>query len=134
MVSTQPDGQGATVFICVSCRADSVTTDRPGRQLLDAVTARLATGMKDAVTIRPVECLSVCKRPCTVAMTGAGKWTYVVGDLDSENHADDVITAALSYRASENGIIPWRQRPQSFRRGIVSRVPPLGFSLEEPGS
>ena len=33
----------------------------------------------------PVECLSVCKRPCTVALAAPGKWTYVVGDLDRED-------------------------------------------------
>jgi predicted metal-binding protein len=133
MIPTQPDGLDVTVFICVSCKAEDVSAERPGRLLLDTVMARLAAGT-DQVVVRPVECLSVCKRPCTVAMAGAGKWTYVVGDLDPQSHADDVITAALSYRASDNGIIPWRQRPQSFRKGIVSRIPPLGFSLKEQGS
>lgn len=48
-------------------------------------------------------------------------------------HVDDVITAALSFGAAENGIIPWRERPQSFRKGVVARIPPLGFCLEEEG-
>ena len=40
----------------------------------------------EGVAVQPVECLSVCKRPCTVALAAPGKWTYVVGDLDRETH------------------------------------------------
>jgi predicted metal-binding protein len=58
----------------------------------------------------------------------SGKWTYVVGDLDPEVNVDDVISMAASYRLSDNGIVPWRERPQSFRKGIISRIPPLGFA------
>ena len=79
------------------------------------------------VKVTAVECLAVCKRPCTIALSGPGKWTCVVGDLDVEQHAGDVITAALNYVATENGIIPWRQRPLSFRKGVVARIPPLDF-------
>ncbi len=80
-----------------------------------------------------MDCLAVCKRPCTVALAGDGKWTYVVGDLDPDTHADDVLAAALSYGESINGIIPWRQRPQAFRKGVISRVPPLSFRPEDQG-
>ncbi len=78
--------------------------------------------------VTPVECLSVCKRPCTIALMASGKWTYVVGDLDPELSVDDVIGMAGSYGLSDNGIVPWRERPQSFRKGIISRIPPLGFA------
>jgi predicted metal-binding protein len=81
--------------------------------------------------VTPVECLSVCKRPCTVALAAGGKWTYVVGDLDPESQVDDVVDMALRYGASGNGIVPWRERPQSFRKGVVSRTPPLGFRPDE---
>ena len=57
----------------------------------------------------------------------AGKWTYVVGDLDPEVHVDDVVSMAVRYGLTDNGIVPWRERPQSFRKGVVSRIPPLGF-------
>ena len=83
--------------------------------------------------VKPVDCLAVCKRSCTVALSGAGKWTYVVGDLSPDTNAQDVVDAALSYGATANGIIPWKQRPQSFRKGVISRVPPLAFQPEEQG-
>jgi predicted metal-binding protein len=134
MERTPPNGPDVTVFICISCKGQEATTEKPGQFLFDIVTTSLSTRSDNAVTITPVECLAVCKRPCTVALAAAGKWTYVVGDLDPQTNVDDIITAAFSYRAAGDGIIPWRQRPQSFRKGIVSRVPPLGFRLEGQGS
>jgi predicted metal-binding protein len=60
-------------------------------------------------------------------LAAVGKWTYVVGDLHHQDHVDDVIAIAERYRTAEDGIIPWRERPQSVRKGVVSRIPPLGF-------
>jgi predicted metal-binding protein len=102
--------------------------ERPGRLLFNAVTSKIGSRADCDLQVTPVECLSVCKRPCTIALMASGKWTYVVGDLDPEVNVDDIISMAVSYRLSDNGIVPWRERPQSFRRGVISRVPPLGFS------
>lgn len=116
-----------TAYICISCRGRDGDLERPGRLLFDGVIARLQGRTDCAVTVTPVECLSVCKRPCTVALAAAGKWTYVVGDLHHHDHVDDVIATAERYGIAEDGIIPWRERPQSMRKGVVSRIPPLGF-------
>jgi predicted metal-binding protein len=80
------------------------------------------------VALRAVECLSVCKRPCTVALAAPGKWTYVVGDLNREAHIEDIMTAARRYAAAPDGLVPWRERPLPFRRGVISRTPPLPVS------
>ncbi|HEX3993506.1 MAG TPA: DUF1636 domain-containing protein [Acetobacteraceae bacterium] len=122
---------GVTVFVCVTCAPQADNGLSLGRRLYNAVTARTGAEMAAVLTVAPIECLAVCKRPCTVALSGPGKWTCVVGDLDPEQHAGDVIAAAQSYVATENGIIPWRQRPLSFRKGVVARVPPIGFRPAE---
>jgi predicted metal-binding protein len=113
----------ATLLVCVTCKSD----DRPlGAGLFAALGERLAA--EPEIALRPIECLSVCKRPCTVALAGPGKWTYVVGDLTCEAHLEDIVTAARLYAASPAGIVPWRERPLSFRRGVVSRTPPLALT------
>ena len=118
-----------TIFVCVSCRRSlgdaEESFDQPGRGLADTLKARLADGGQTSVTVTAVECLAVCKRPCTVALVGADKWTYLIGDLDPDTHAEEIVAAALSFAASENGIVPWRERPASFRKGVIARVPPL---------
>jgi predicted metal-binding protein len=120
------DEPAAIAFICVTCRGVG-EDERPGRQLLEALQSNSLDRPHNGVTFRAVECLSVCKRPCTVALTAAGKWTYVVGDLDPEAHVEDVIAMTERYSESLNGIVPWRERPLSFRKGVISRIPPLGF-------
>jgi predicted metal-binding protein len=111
-----------TAYICVTCRGPSGDDDRPGRRLYHAVEPAL----RDTdVTVTPVECLSVCKRPCTIALAAPGKWTYVIGDLDPHADIDNVIAMATRYGQTSDGIVPWRERPQSFRKGTVARIPPL---------
>ncbi len=128
-------GSGVTVFVCVSCRRvlhDGESYDEPGHEMLAALESRLQDPEAANITVTAIECLAVCKRPCTVAMTGKDKWTYIVGDLDPEKHADEVATAALAYQRSENGIVPWKERPLTFRKGVIGRIPPLGFVQPEP--
>ncbi len=118
-----------TIFVCVSCRRSlgdaEDSFDQPGRGLVETLTTRLRESGKTGVTVSPVDCLAVCKRPCTVALAGADKWTYLIGDLDPQTHADEIVAAALSFAASGNGIVPWRERPASFRKGVIARVPPI---------
>jgi predicted metal-binding protein len=113
-----------TAFICVACRGPAGDDDRPGRSLFNAVSGRV---IDPAIAVTPVECLSVCKRPCTIALAAHGKWTYVIGDLDPEASVDDILSMAVRYTQTPDGIVPWRERPQSFRKGVVARIPPLGF-------
>ena len=109
----------ATLLVCVTCKSDE---GQVGAALYEALGARMAA---EAIALEPVECLSVCKRPCTVALAAPGKWTYVVGDLSREANIEDIVTAARRYAAAPDGIVPWRERPLPFRKGVVSRTPPL---------
>ena len=116
-----------TIFVCVTCKRveDDADAPRLGKTMYDAIEERLASPAQSDIELRAVECLSVCKRPCTLALSGPGKWTYVVGDLDVDANLDDVLDAARKFAATEDGLIPWRERPKSFRKGVVSRTPPL---------
>ncbi len=123
------------IFVCVSCRPRAVDEQAeapPRTQLVEALNTRLAELNADGITARAVECLAVCKRPSTIALAAAGKWTYVVGDLEQEAHVADIVATAIAFQRSANGIIPWAERPAPFRKGVISRVPPLGF--EQPAT
>ena len=117
-----------TIHVCTACRRARADLpegyDLPGLALAERLTAQLkAKG--STIPVLPVECLAVCKRPCTIALSADGKWTYLIGDLDTDTHLDEIVGAAEAYAASANGIVPWKERPQSFRKGVVARVPPL---------
>ena len=72
------------VSVCVTCKtADGGTVVGP--DMFEAVKA--AIGPSDHVQVRPVQCLSVCKRPATVAVTSAGRLHVPVRrPADRERH------------------------------------------------
>ncbi|GJE00198.1 DUF1636 family protein [Methylobacterium isbiliense] len=114
-----------TLYVCTTCRAATDDPDGPraGARLLDALTAALAE-RDTPVAVEAVECLSVCKRPCTVAVASPGRWTYVYGDLDPASAADTILDGISRYAATPDGLVPWRERPDAFRKGVVARIPP----------
>ena len=114
-----------TIFVCTVCRQGDDADSRPGQRFFEALRERLASERDCSIRVESVECLAVCKRPCTVDFAAAGKWCYVIGDLDVADHLDEILAAAKGYAATPNGIVPWKERPASFRKGVVSRIPPL---------
>ena len=132
-----PDGRPAApvvVSICTSCRVGSGDDAvRPGRELLDATRAALGSqaGVQAGVLVRPVECLGVCKRPVTAAVSGADGFTFVFGDLDAASGAEALAHFARDYARTDYGFVPWRERPQVLRRSLVARIPPPGWSPED---
>jgi predicted metal-binding protein len=113
----------SALLVCITCKSEGGPV---GPGLFEALGERL--GSEPGIALKAVECLSVCKRPCTVALAAPGKWTYVVGDLDRGLHLEDIIVGARRYAASLDGIVPWRERPLCFRKGVVSRTPPLAMA------
>ncbi len=100
---------------------------RAGARLYQALQAHRSPGDP---RVEPVECLSVCKRPCTIAFSAAGSWTYVYGDFPADAAPETILAAARLYAQSPQGLIPWRQRPDALKKGVVARVPPLRNSTE----
>ncbi len=118
----------------MTCRAEGEPAlpleGRAGRRLY-GVLATEAAG-DPSLQVVPVECLSVCKRPCTVSFASPGKWTYVYGDLSPETGAPTLVAAARLYGATSDGLIPWKQRSDAIKKGVVARVPPApALSLPE---
>lgn len=131
-VSAKSDESGkqpvVTVIVCDNCR-DETGSDaypRAGEHLAENA-RRAAEGTN--VRVESVNCLGNCKRRLSAAMVRPGAWSYVFGDLDVDSGADLVAGAEL-FAASTDGLIPWRGRPDSLKRGLVSRIPPLDLLKE----
>ena len=128
------DERAVTVHVCVTCRHGEAPDDvpRPGARLHQALETALAERGSDVpLRIEPVECLSVCKRPCTVAVSSEGRWTYVYGDLDPATAAETILKGVSRYGRTTDGIVPWRERPVEFRKGVVARIPPAWTRLKD---
>jgi predicted metal-binding protein len=118
------------ITVCTCCRHDGTERENaPGKDLLAAIEAA-AHGHPNLI-VRPTQCLSVCKRVCTVSLSGDGKYTFLFGDLDPAKDADAVVDMAKACAAAEHGFVPWKERPESLRKGIIARVPPPGWSPED---
>ena len=119
------------LHVCVTCRPPGGPEEkelRPGAMLHQALAAAIARDGTPSIRLEPVECLSVCKRPCTVAISAPGRWTYIYGDLDPETSVDTIIEGLRRYAATADGLVPWRERPEIFRKGVVARIPPTKTS------
>jgi predicted metal-binding protein len=132
MTATPPGA--TTLFVCVTCRTQTIDEatsgeqPRAGERLLAAIHAASAE-RPDGLSIMPVECLSNCNRSCTVAVSAPGKWTYVIGGLDPDAHASDALAFARLHQAHTAGLPAWRERPEYIRKNTIARVPPLPARL-----
>ncbi len=119
---------GVVVFVCRSCRdeADPNIAPRPGATLAQAA---VALGLTEGVEVRSVNCLANCKRGLSAAMRSADGWSYMFGSLTADDAADLMVGARLLATATD-GLMPWRGRPDSLKRGLVARIPPLHFTEE----
>ena len=117
------------VSVCITCKtADGGAVVGP--EMYAAMQA--AIGEDNAnIAVRPVQCLSVCKRPATVAVTSPDGYTFLFGDLQTESGTVALISFVQSYQKSDFGLVPWRERAEVLRKGMVARVPPIRWSPDD---
>jgi predicted metal-binding protein len=129
--SSAPAGADPIVItICISCRAAGADSENaPGRELLTAVKA--AAEGEGGIVVRPTQCLGICKRVCTVSLSGAGRYTFLFGDLDPSKDAGDLVAMAKACALAPHGFVPWKERPPVIRKGAIARIPPPGWSPED---
>ena len=127
--ASETSNPAVVVSVCITCKsADGAAVVGPG--MFAALKA--AIGDADAnVMVRPVQCLSVCKRPATVAVSSAGGYTFLFGDLETESGTAALKSFVTSYQSSDYGLVPWRERAEVLRKGMVARVPPMAWSPDD---
>ena len=116
------DLSAVMVVVCATCR-DATGSDAHPRA--GAILARNTKAAADGeVRVATVECLGNCKRRLSAAILRENCWSYVFGDLTTDS-GPDLVAGAKLFADSVDGLIPWRGRPDSLKRGLVSRTPPL---------
>jgi predicted metal-binding protein len=117
--------QNPVVYVCITCKraGEPDSEPRPGA-LLAAAAEQAAAGTE--VEVRRLRCLANCTRGPSAAMRANGSWTYLFGGLDVA-HAGALIEGAKLLAGAADGILPWRGRPDILKRGLIARVPPIGF-------
>jgi predicted metal-binding protein len=139
MSDIEPTGR-ATVLVCITCRTaadfsqvgavDSAVPEpaRPGLILAEA-TAVAASNAPD-ISVQRVRCLGNCGRGLSAAIRCDHAWTYVFGGLDATRDGLTLIAGARLLAGAADGIMPWRNRPEPLKRGLIARIPPNHFREE----
>ncbi|MCU0546528.1 MAG: DUF1636 domain-containing protein [Oscillatoriaceae cyanobacterium Prado104] len=120
------------LFVCTTCASVWKNGKREGKsggqQFMENL-SHLAKDWEffDRFDIQEVECMSACSRSCAVSFAAAGKYTYLFGDLPANEResAEAVLKCAGQYYEKSDGLLPWAERPEPLKKGILARIPPL---------
>ncbi len=74
--------------------------------------------------VQAAECLSLCPRPCGIALSSPGAWSYLFGDQRPGESAEAILECAAYYIESPEGFMAREKRPKSLRASVLGRVPP----------
>jgi len=123
--------QTAVVHVCTSCRARGTQREpkenRGGFKLYENLRSLLNEGpLAPYVEVKPAECLSLCPRPCGIALSSKGAWSYLFADQDPEQSPDDIVKCISLYLNTKEGFMPRDRRPVSIGASVVGRIPPQG--------
>ncbi len=118
------------LFVCKTCASvwqDGKRLGESGGQKLLSQLQQLAQDwdLRDEFPIQEVECMSACNRSCVVAFAAKGKLTYLFGDLAVDGSASAVLECASQYYGKADGLLPWSERPEALKKGILAKIPPL---------
>lgn len=116
------DLSAVTIVVCATCRDETGSDAYPRAGAVLAAEAHAAAAGE--IRVATVECLGNCKRRLSAAILRDNCWSYVFGDLTAAS-GPDLVAGAKLFAGSADGLIPWRGRPDSLKRGLVARIPPL---------
>ena len=126
---SQHAARSSVLHVCTSCRSPGSPREpresRAGFQLYQALRETFRESpLGHHVEVRPAECLSVCPRPCGIALSSPGAWSYLFGDQQPDESAGEIAECVSLYVGTADGFMPREQRPDRLRASILGRVPP----------
>ncbi|MEK8052564.1 DUF1636 domain-containing protein [Ideonella sp. DXS22W] len=123
-MSTHP----TELLVCTTCRPGDWPREgeSAGELLHEAVQLALMDDPQPTLRLRGIACLAACGRGCTAALQAGGKFTYLFGDLPPDGEsAAQLLTVAAQHQAQADGQLPWAERPERLKRGLLARLVPL---------
>ncbi len=119
-----------TLFVCTTCGSiwqdGKRVGESSGQQLLQQLQQLTqAWELRNKFIIQGVECMSACSRSCAIAFVAEDKLTYLFGDLPVDSSASAILQCASQYYVKPDGSLPWSERPEPLKKGILASIPPL---------
>ena len=121
--------RSSVLHVCTSCRAPGSPREprenRAGAKLYRELRAAFhESPLGHHVEVRSAACLSLCPRPCGIALTSPGAWTYLFADQHPGKSARHIVECVSLYIGTRDGFMPRERRPKPLRASVVGRVPP----------
>lgn len=119
-----------TLFVCTTCASvwqdGKRVGESGGQQLLQQLQALAQTWeLQHKFSIQGVECMSACSHACVIAFQAEAKLTYLFGNLAVDDSPSAILQCATQYYVNPNGLLPWSERPERLKTGILAKIPPL---------
>lgn len=127
-----------TIFVCTTCASKWENGKRVGESGGEKLLQRLQSDylnwdLHREITIQPVQCMSACNRSCVISFASPGKTTYLFGDISPELTSEEVqgvFACAEKYYTHPEGSLPWSERPEPLKKGILARIPAVPVPTE----
>ena len=121
------------LFVCTTCGSKWQDGQRVGVSQGELLLQELQALHEDwdlaaEFPIQAVGCMSACSRACAISFAGAGKHTYLFGDVATQDPSiplSNVLDCAAKYYQHPDGLLPWAERPAPLKQGILAKIPPL---------
>ena len=128
-----------TIFVCTICASKWSNGKRVGESGGEKLLKRLQDDypnweLNTEFTIKPVECMSACNRSCVISFASPGKTTYLFGDISPDltpAEVEGVFDCAGKYYEHPEGSLPWAERPQPLKKGVLARIPAVEVPVEK---
>jgi predicted metal-binding protein len=124
-----------SLLVCTSCAStwqDGKKVGVSGGEILlnELTQLHQVWDRRSQFEICAVSCMSACSHACVVTFTCAGKYSYIFGDLPSDEAnipitASAILSCAEIYSDRPNGMLAWKERPEPLKNGVIARIPPL---------
>ena len=133
-IPSNGQSEKCTLFVCTSCRPTGFPREpkenRPGFVLHQKISEALeGSDLEDLVNLETAKCLSLCPRPCGIALASGETWTYLFGDQDPVTSVASILECVSVYLKSDEGEMPRGARPPGLQESILDRVPPLTIKV-----
>jgi predicted metal-binding protein len=121
------------LFVCTTCGSKWEERRRVGTSAGELLLEELKSLHQDwdlaaEFPIQAVGCMSACSRACAISFAGAGKHTYLFGDVATKDPSiplRNILDCAEKYYQHREGLLPWAERPAPLKQGILAKIPPL---------
>ena len=121
------------LFVCTTCGSKWQDGQRVGVSQGELLLQELQALHEDwdlaaEFPIQAVGCMSACSRACAISFAGAGKHTYLFGDVATQDPSiplSNILDCAKKYYQHSTGDLPWKERPAPLKQGILAKIPPL---------